>query len=220
MKSYHVIALAILAMLLLALAWPQPAAAAGPIILDGQFGDWNGQPFIQDPQGDAGHSWNDLRAFYFATNPGESSAYFMAQRWDPGGKALELRLLIDTNNNGLYTDMGDRMLMIDYQVKGAGLIDEYLYSGTGAYIRAVVVNMPWGEIYPGGQVEWGISFSDLGIAPYQTIRMQLQSMQGNTPDDQVAEIQWSPAAALGYPLLAVLLGLGAVWLFYRRKKLL
>ena len=171
------------------------------------------------PQGDAGHSWNDLQAFYFAANPGDSTAYFMAQRWEPGQKALTLHLLIDTNNNGLYTDPGDRMLVVDYQVKGAGLVDEYLYTGTGAYLKAVAVNMPWREVYPGRQVEWGVSFADLGIAPYQTIRMQLQAIQGNSADDALAEVQWSPANALGYPLLAVLLALGAVWLFCKRKQL-
>lgn len=219
MKRFIYLALTIVLVVLAALAWCEPADAAGPIVLDGQFNDWIGQAFVPDPQGDAGHSWNDLQAFYFATNPGDSTAYFMAQRWNAGRRAMTLHLLIDTNNNGVYINPGDRMLVVDYQVRGGGRVDVYLYTGAGAYIKTIASNMPWGEVNPGRQVEWGVSFADLGIAPYQTIRLQLQSIQDNSVDDTVAEVQWSPASALGYPLLAVLLGLGVVWLFYKRKQL-
>jgi hypothetical protein len=204
---------------LAALAWVQPVAAAGPIVLDGQFNDWVGQPFVPDPFGDSDHDWNDLQSFYFATNPSESMAYFMVQRWVTGRKALNLHLLIDTNNNGAYNEPGDRIVVVDYQLKNVGLVDVYLYDGSGAYIDNIVANAPWGEVNPGHRLEWGVSFADLGIVPYQTIRMQLQSVQGNTVDDSVAEVQWSPANALGIPLVVILLIAGAAWLFYKRKQL-
>jgi LPXTG-motif cell wall-anchored protein len=218
MRRFVPLFLCLALVLLAALGWASPAAAAGSVVLDGQFNDWVGQPFVSDPQGDASRTWNDLRYFYFATNPGVGTAYFMAQRWAASSRQLHLYLLIDTNNDGAYNGTGDRLVTIDYRPSG-GRVDVALYNGRGTFIKTIASNARWGERNPGDQVEWGISFADLGIAPYQTIRMTLESMQGSSVSDQVVEVQWSPASALGLPLLGVLLAAGAGWLFYRRKQI-
>jgi hypothetical protein len=94
-----------------------------------------------------------------------------------------------------------------------------LFDGSGNYLRTIASSAPWGEGGQGARVEFAISFADLGIAPYQTIRLEVVSMQGNTVSDEAAEVQWSPADALGPLALAGLALAGAVLLFIRRKKI-
>jgi hypothetical protein len=77
--------------------------------------------------------------------------------------------------------------------------------------------MPWGESGKGRRVEWGVTFSDLGIAPPQTIRMQLVSYSGNKISDGVVEVQWSPANALGWYLLIILGAFGLSFVYARRR---
>ncbi len=74
--------------------------AADDIILDGAFADWVGQSGITDPVGDASRPFDDLTGFYFATNPDDSTAYFMAERVS-SNSPLNLVLLIDTNDDGV-----------------------------------------------------------------------------------------------------------------------
>jgi hypothetical protein len=175
-------------------------AQSGAIVLDGQFDDWLGQPSIPDVQGDAQTDHSDLAAFYFTNNPDQDYLYFMAERWNPGSEGMELRLNIDSNNNG-----------------GRTYVD--LYDGGGVYLSPVADQMLWGEPGKGKRVEWGISFTELGIAPFQTISMQLVSHQGAQLSDNVAEVQWSPANALGYWLLALVTVAGLGWVYYRRTRM-
>ncbi|MBU0492721.1 MAG: hypothetical protein KKA73_07935 [Chloroflexi bacterium] len=209
-----------LAALLLATS---PALAQSTITLDSLFGDWAGQANVTDPVGDAQNNKTDLTAFYWATNPNEETAYFMAERVEgSNAPAITLWLRIDTNNNGSYDDTGDRIVQVDYDPRNDdSTVDVSLYDGTGAFLSTIASGADWGESKnEGGQrVEWGVSFASLGIAPFQTINMQLVSMQGGGVSDSVAEVQWSPANALGWPLLILLLVAGVIFLFYQRQRL-
>ncbi|GAB4401117.1 MAG: hypothetical protein OHK0052_24680 [Anaerolineales bacterium] len=54
----------------------------------------------------------------------------------------------------------------------------------------------------GTRVEYGISFTDLGIYPGQTIDMQIWSLNpGGYVSDYSQIVTWSPADALGWLLL-------------------
>jgi len=192
-------------------------AQSGAIVLDGQFDDWLGQPSIPDVQGDAQTDHSDLAAFYFTNNPDQDYLYFMAERWNPGSEGMELRLYIDSNNNGIYSEAVDRMIELTYHPNQGGRTYVDLYDGGGIYLSQVADQMLWGEPGKGKRVEWGISFTELGIAPFQTISMQLVSHQGTQLSDSVAEVQWSPANALGYWLLALATAGGLGWVYYRRR---
>jgi uncharacterized membrane protein len=198
-----------------------PVMAAGAIVLDGQFGDWAGMPNIADPSGDASAPQNDLTAFYFATNPGEEKAYFMAERGLASSDDFILRLAIDTDNDGVYNEPNDRVITINYwMVPPKSKVEINLYDGTGQYLKSVAKNVDWGETRPGRRVEWGVSFVDLGIVPNQTLRMILTSLNGSNPDDSTSETQWSPADALGWPLIVLLVLAGSGWLAWQHRKTL
>jgi len=66
-------------------------------------------------------------------------------------------------------------------------------------------------------VEWYITFSDLGIAPYQVIDMYLETYLGGVADGS-DEVQWTPANALGLPLLGGILVVGVVWFWMKRRR--
>jgi hypothetical protein len=194
-------------------------AQTGFIVLDGKFDDWLGQPNVPDDQGDAQTNHSDLSAFYFANNPDQDFLYFMAERWDLGSEGLDLRLFIDTNNNGNIYEPADRMLEVRYHPNQGGRTYVDLYDGSGVFIKQVAYQMNWGESGKAGKVEWGVTFSDLGIAPYTTIRMQLFSYNGTQVSDSVAEVQWSPANALGWYLLLFSGTIGLGLLYYKRRSM-
>ena len=205
---------------LLVLVFVTPVnAQSASIILDGLFDDWLGQPNVPDGQGDARNDHSDLAAFYFTNNSDQDFLYFMAERWDSGAQGLDLRLFIDTNNNGIMTEPGDRMVEVQYNPNPGGRTSVNLYDGTGGFLKQVADGKNWGEPRKGRRVEWGVTFTDLGIAPYQTIRMQLVSYHGTQVSDTVAEVQWSPANALGWYLLGFLGTIGLGWLYHRRRAL-
>lgn len=238
------VAILVLAVIALALESAAAVYAAGPIVLDGQFGDWAGQPNVPDPQGDA-ITDADVLAFYFGNNPNDETAYFMVQRMN-SKKRLILLLRIDTNNNGVYAEPQDRIVFVRYKPTGNGSkVDVTLLAGTGQFIKTIASGADWGESsHEGGQrVEWGVSFADLGILPGQTIRMTLMAttnskgcgfdddFEGNEFEelldhdedrgciDFVNEVQWSPANALGRPLVFVLALAGGVFLAWQRRRL-
>jgi hypothetical protein len=192
-------------------------AQSGAIVLDGQFTDWIGQPSVPDVEGDARNNHSDLAAFYFTNNPDQDYLYFMAERWNPGSEGMELRLFIDTNNNGTYSETTDRLIDISYHPNQGGRTYVDLFDGQGAYLSQIAYQMNWGEPGKGRRVEWGVTFTDLGISPNQTIRMLLVSNHGTQLSDSVAEVQWSPANALGWWLLLLLVAGGLCWLYYQRR---
>lgn len=200
-----------------------PAWAAGPILLDGAFADWSGQANIGDPAGDASSAGTDIKAFFFATNPNDETAYFMAERYAGGGSPVTYKLYIDTDDDGNYGSAGDRTAEIIYKPKGNGSdVTLTLYDGTGSRIETVADRVDWGEAKSDGgtRVEWGIAFDKLGIASFQTISMRLESTPGQSGGpsaDSAPAVQWSPADILSVPLLIVLLVGGGVWLAVRRR---
>jgi hypothetical protein len=217
--------LIILTTVSMGLLWFVPSAlATGPIALDGSFGDWGGQANVDDPQGDAKNEPTDLQKFYFATNPDDETAYFMAERWVGGAQPIGLRLYMDTNNNGTFNETSDRMVDVRYKPnKNGSDVDVELFDGSETLLSSIARDIDWGESEGEGgiRVEWGVSFAQLGILPNQTIRIYLQTMGGNSPSDRGpdnGDIQWSPATALGTPLLILLILAGAGLLFYQRKK--
>jgi hypothetical protein len=216
-KFRNLLSLGAVLAILAAFLFPPSAFAAGPIVLDGQFGDWAGQPSVDDPQGDARNDRTDIKAFNFTTNPDDETAYFMMERWEAGAQEVDYALQVDTNNNGNYSEASDRMVLVIYRPNPSGAADVTLLDGTGGMIRTIASNAPWGEKSPGARVEWGVSFADLGIAAFQTIRLQPLSMQRYDVSDAAPEVQWSPADALGWVGLGALALLGSVWLYRRQK---
>ena len=214
-----------LAILIVLLFLAAPAQAASPIALDGEFDDWAGQAYLDDPSGDARNDVTDLLTFYFGTNPDEATSYFMVERLKGGNNRLLLRLFVDANNNGDFTEAADRMISVDYRPRNNdSRVTVEVYSGDGAYLNTVAHNADWGETSKEGglRVEWGVSFDDLGIVPNQALRMYLESGNANRPSDRLpdgGDIQWSPADAMGYPLLALFALFGVTWLFKLRKEL-
>jgi len=195
------------------------ASQSNAITLDGQFEDWLGQPNVPDGQGDAKTNHSDLSAFFFTNNPDQDMLFFMAERWDLGSEGMDLRLFLDTNNNGAITEPGDRIVAILYHPNQGGRTYVDLFDGAGGFLKQIAYQANWGEVGKGGKVEWGVTFTDLGIVPNQTIRMQLISYNGTQASDTVAEVQWSPANALGWYLLVFSGLIGLIWLYWKRRQI-
>jgi hypothetical protein len=213
------VATALLVLLALLLAAPE-ARAAGTIALDGLFGDWAGQTYVDDEQGDGKNDGTDLQRFYFSTNPDDETAYFMAERWDGWAKPIMLRLYVDTNNNGIYNESVDRLVEVWYRPnQNDSSVDVDCYNGSGAFLSNIISNANWGESVGEGarRVEWGVSFALLGTLPGQPVRVELETSNGGDVADFAPEVQWSPADGLGLPLLAALALAGAVGLAYQRR---
>jgi hypothetical protein len=194
--------------------------AADDIVLDSQFDDWVGQSGITDPIGDATRPFDDLTGFYFATNPDDPTAYFMAERVS-SNSPLNLVLNIDTNDDGVYDDPGDRYITVSYNPQGnRSTVEVMVYDGTGGFVSLVTGGSDWGESgrEGGSRVEWGVPFADLGVSAGQAIRMILESQQGGTTADVMEEVQWSPANALGWGLIAILMVGSAAWLARQRQQ--
>lgn len=203
----------------------KPVLAAGPIVLDGQFGDWDGQAYLDDPVGDAQLPSTDIVRFYWGTNPGDSTAYFMFQRAEEHEQRGVLYLLwVDTDNNGQYGEPQDRLITVLYRDRnGDSIVRVTVRTGTGQVLNSYEGD--WGESREEGgtRCEFGVSFEDLDISAGQAIRMFVQtapSDQGNLISDRApdaGDVQWSPVDALGYGLLAALLGGGVVLLAVTRR---
>jgi hypothetical protein len=184
---------------------------AGTISLDGNFDDWSGQSCISDPTGDANGPETDIAQFCFATNAGVSNAYFMLQRLSAGsgGKPLNMTLYFDTNNDGSFETQAD----INYKAnKDSGSVSVTWPGGGDSG------NWGLGTNSGGDKAEWYVPFSAMGIAPGQAIQMYLVSWQGNNVSDSSDVVQWSPANALGYVLIAILLVGGSIWFTLVHRK--
>lgn len=195
--------------------------AADLIVLDGDFADWNGLASISDPRGDAADGTMDIKTLYFGTNPNDPTLYFMAASWEPASGTAHYSLFLDMNNNGVYTDPGDRYIEVEYIARNnSSSVDVKLYDGGGGLLATLAKNKNWGDSERSGgtRVEWGASMAALGMVPGQTIRMTLQSSDGSAVSDSTSEVQWSPADALGWPILIVILLVGAVWMAYWRRR--
>ncbi len=184
---------------------PGVVLAAGPIYLDGQFSDWSGQPYITDPAGD-GASNSDLRAFYWATNPGQEIVYFMFQR-TASLNATYFAVLIDTNNDGDFSDSDDRLVIVRYTPRWfTGYVQIWVFDGDSNNISTNQGN--WGDSMWGfgRRAEIGVSFADLGIDAHQTINMAAVAF----PSFNSSYFDWAPDS--GTITWAPIPTLGWVWL--------
>jgi len=215
----------VLTTLFLSTLFASPVLASGPIVLDSNMGEWPGHPYIDDPQDDTDEEENDIRRLYFDTNPNEEVLYFMLERWEDEDDRMNIQLFIDTNNNGHYNDPQDRRIFVRYRPrKKDSRVDVQVYDGTGGFIAQVVRHADWGESRQEGgkRVEWGAPFDVLGITPGQTIRMFAATTHNKHPhkiEDTTQEVQWSPANALGWPLIGVVALGGACLLAWKRRRL-
>jgi hypothetical protein len=182
---------------------------AETIVLDGLFTDWNGQSCISDPTGDVADPKKDITLFCFATNPGVENTYFMAERAS-GNTEITYTLFIDTNNNGIFNDSTDKIVTI--QFKPTGQKSRVIVEWPGGQASG-----DWGESKSQGaeRAEWYVPFAALGISPGQPIQMYLASSQDI---DTTAIVQWSPANALGWILLGVILVGASVWMTFLSSK--
>ncbi len=193
-----------------------------PVAIDGDFLDWVCQPFVSDPPDDCGIKRLDLLTFAFVTNPDNPTAYFMAESSADNG-TLYLILRVDTNNNGVYDDPADRIVRVEYKTRPrASQVTVTLFDGTDTYLETIGENEDWGasKNEGGRQVEWAVTFAQLGIPAGQPIRLILASHPGggNAPVcDITDEVQWSPATALGFAIICILLILAAVDMARRRR---
>jgi hypothetical protein len=198
------------------------AIAAGPYTLDGRFDDWTGAMSIAD-KSDDGASGEDIRFFYWGTNPNDPFIYFMIERYsDPrtlAGKKAAYQIHIDTNNNGRFDGPEDRIVDIMYQPTPDG--SQVLAKITESK-KKVISNISgnWGQSDHQGaaKVEARASFADLGIITHQAIRMYVTSAPENDfraedrlPDS--GDVQFSPVPILDYPLL-ILATVGIVMLVW------
>jgi hypothetical protein len=185
---------------------------AGNIVLDGQFGDWAGQSCISDPVGDVTDSQTDITLFCFATNPGVSNAYFRAERAG-GSNAITYFLYIDTGNNGNFNDASDIVVTIDYKPIGIGSQVNVSWPGGSD-------GGDWGVSKKDGalNVEWYVPFYAMGISAGQPIQMYLASSYGSGVLDTTAVVQWSPANALGWILLALVMVGASIWMTFLSRK--
>ena len=69
--------------------------------MDGEFEDWQGQAYLDDPYDDTKHHWDDVRHWYFATNDNVSAMYFMMQRYEHSGQNQE-KDNKETDDDSLY----------------------------------------------------------------------------------------------------------------------
>lgn len=206
---------------------------AATIVIDGQFDDWVGQKNVGDPPGEVPKRI-DILTFYWGTNPGVSTLYFMVQRDYPGGlgnQPVYYRIFINTDCDGSYTETSDRYLIISYDpTPSAGPTTVEVFPGNGGSRIAIYAGNwgdPRGDPPTGGtRTEFGVPFSDLGINPNQQICFYLGSYQnytdardGDDPNDRVpasGDINDNPVPALGYPLLALVV-IGAIIVVWRRR---
>ena len=192
---------------------------AGLITIDGAFTDWTGQSCIPDPSGDGGDNYHDITSFCWANNPDVSNAYFYAVRvGGKGGDPVTYTLYIDTGNNGVFTDPNDLVVTIDYSTSGntsSVTTSWHLVSGGG-----VGSSLPgaWGENKQNDAryVEWVVPFTAMGISAGQPIQMCLAA--NGSVVDTTGIVQWSPANALGWIMLGVILVGASVWMTFLSRK--
>jgi len=202
------------------------------------FGDWAGQAFISDPFDDqvSGHEF-DLHEMYWANNLNEEVNYHMIKRQTTDGlpfdgtngqdKHLHYLLYVDTNNNGDFTESGDRIIEIHYDPKHNGEVKVKVRAADSNRVISDTGNNTWGENTGEGglRFEFAISWDDLGISLGDVIRMYVISYKGKVgnPDlkDRLpdsGDVQWSPASIFGPVLLAIITGFGIFIIWWLRGR--
>ncbi|MBM3956991.1 MAG: hypothetical protein FJ313_02930, partial [Gemmatimonadetes bacterium] len=132
---------------------------------------------------------------------------------------------IDTNDNGVFTEPGDRVVAVHYDPKATqGQTRVRVRSGAGGGWLYDSGNQDWGDtVGEGGlRVELRVAWTYLNVSFGQPTRMYVESMKGANAADRApdsGDIQWSPASILGPWILAAAAAAGiiAVWYFRGRQ---
>lgn len=213
----------LLVLLLLLLAAPvRGVLAASPITLDGQFDDWEGQAYMDDPAYDAFVN-GDIVKFSWATNDDDSNLYFMIERagTDKTNILARFYLYFDINDNGNYNDRADYYLAVNYSPLFNGLVNLSLYKQRGGLVSSYSGN--WGETaWEGGsRCEFKADMEKMGMSPGQPIRMYLESRFGQRdrcPDS--GDIQWSPIPIMPlWALITIFLAALLTGTYFIRKRM-
>lgn len=197
------------------------AFACGPIVTDSNFTDWTGCTNITDASGDAAAN-GDIVAFYWANNPNVNSNFYMIERVTPNPQtAVTYRIYIDINNNGNYAEAVDRQVEVAYTPRTSNSrVDITIKNGLGSTV-ATHNNNDWGASKNEGaaKVELEATWADLGIGgPGTTIRQYVISVTEGDRAPDSGDIQWSPVPILGYPLLAALVLVATLVIWYYRGR--
>lgn len=222
---------------------PPPPSSGIPVLIDGQFPDWPGKANLTDLLGDqSGSSRNDIAAFYWANNIDEEINFHMLERYTTDGQPFDgsnaqnfpVRYIvyIDTNNNGNYSESGDRRAVVTYvPINNSSFVNVKIYPGDSFHKIANSGWNDWGDSRSEGglRVEFPLDWNDLDIQFGGVIRMYAVSFNGFSFSPQVkdrvpdgnADIQWSPASVLGPWLLgaASVVGIAVIWFISRRRRL-
>jgi len=206
-----------------------PALAAGPIAVDGQFGDWEGQACLGDSATDDSSPATNIVRFCWGTNAGDPTLYFELVRVTPqiNANPVVYRIYVDTNNNGRYTDATDRQVMVEYQPKnnGTSTVQVTVLDAGGSALGSA--SGDWGDSFEEGatRCEAGAGFAALGITAGTPIRFYVtaSSTKGAAVEDRVpdnGDVQTAPVPILGLgwllPPLAALAAGAALWSRARR----
>ncbi len=172
-------------LLLLVASAPNRAFAAGSIVMDGSFEDWEGRAHLADPR-DAHHDTYDLENLYWANNPNQDRLYFMIERYEPENhqdqkKEVYYCLFIDTDNNGRFDDANDRVVDITYEPDKSeerGQVTVEVWRGE---VRVGRRQGRWGESAEdgGSRAEFYVTFNEIGTGPGYVIRMVLFATDKN-----------------------------------------
>jgi hypothetical protein len=199
---------------------------AAPLVVDGQFSDWNGQPYISDSTGDGATNNSDITGFYWGTNPNEEFIYWMVERrqLSSGNPSVYYFIAVDTNNDGDYNSPADRLVRVYYDPnRGSSLVQVHVFNGAGTLISQA--SGDWGDPSDqGGQrVELRVSFADLGIDARQAISMYVYSSQNQNANNadrlpDTGDITWTPIHILDWAGLGLLLTVVIFVIWYRKGR--
>ena len=217
---------------------PVPPPPSGVITIDGSFSDWNGQAFISDPFNDniAGQE-NDLHELYWANNMNEEINYHMIKRHTRDGNPFDgsngqkkdgkFLLIIDVNDNGVFTDSVDRNIEIKHEPDNGGQVKVKVRRADNNEVISDSGWNSWGETEGEGglRVEFALDWDDIGLNFGDVIRMYLISYKGNVaspegkdrlPDS--GDVQWSPASIFGPILLGIVTAFGILVIWWLRGR--
>jgi hypothetical protein len=197
----------------------QPVQAGAGITLDGNFDDWAGKPCVSDPAGDAPANL-DIILFCFVSDFDTEEIFFMFQRSGSGMAPTDYTIRLDINNDGDYNDPEDRLIQIRYNLSNAhSMVDVTVYDGTGNYLTTVASKADWGESgrEGGARVELGMSWAQLGLTPGVTAAATMDIYSGNMVDILDTPVTWTPADALGYIILGIIVVCAALYMVYRKR---
>lgn len=193
------------------------AKASDPIILDGQFDDWAGEGWIDDPTGDVGSDRVDITRVWWADNDDEESVYWRIDR-EPDQRQVTYVIFVDADNDGAVDSSNDRLVIISYNPLPTSSNVQVLVdaANNNAHVYGPITTDSGASDAEGGvSVEISVPIDVLGLNVRQPARFYIWSEQGQlidrVPDN--GDVQWTPVDVLGKVVLGLLFvaGLGVIW---------